>query len=192
MNLLIVGLGTNITLGLITATTSATNGLYTLCNNIAHTTATGANEIKQIIKENDLEIRIKMMQFLLCEIKVSETSPCTLTYCMNSIKSAIQDISNELEKIHYRMQYNNNLWVGSSVRAYGFKNCKLRLKAKIDTLETRYTMLVGILSIENKMYRNPELEQTLSQSVMMTKVVNNQSASQIRQELHKRLEFIND
>lgn len=192
MNLLIASLGANITLGLITATTSATNGLYTLCNNISTTTATGANEIKQIIKERDLEVRIKMMQYLLCEIDINENSPCTLHYCMNSIKSAIKDISNELEKIHYRMQYNNNLWVGGSVRAYGFKNCKLRLKAHIDTLETRYKMLISILSIENKMYRNPELEQTLSQSVMMINEVNNQSASQIRQELHKRLEFIND
>ena len=50
-------------------------------------------------KESDLEVRIKMMQFLLCEIKVNETSPCTLTYCMNSIKSAIKDRKGSLRSV---------------------------------------------------------------------------------------------
>jgi hypothetical protein len=192
MSLMLASIGTNITLGLITATTTATNGLYTLSNNISTSTSTGIDDIKQIIKERDLEARIKMIQFLLCEIQVNNKSPCTLNYCMYSIKNAIKNISNELEKIYYRMQYNNNLWIGSSIRAYGFKNCKLRLKAHIDTLESRYKMLISILSIDNKMYRNPELEHNLSQSIMISNDIDTHSASQIRHELHKRLEYINE
>lgn len=198
MNFIIAGIGTNITLGLISATTNATNNLYTLCTNISETTSTKANDLKHIIKENDLEVRIKIIQYLLCEINVNDNSPCTLNYCIGSIKSAIKDISNELEKIHYRIQYNNNLWFGSSVRAYGFKNCKLRLKSYIDILESRYKMLISILSVENKMYKNPELEDSLSKSVMMTDNtnktdnVNNYNVSKIRNDLYKCLEFINN
>lgn len=188
MNFLIAGIGTNITLGLISATTSATNNLYTLCSNISETTSTKANDIKQIIKEHDLEVRIKMIQFLLYEINVNENSPCTLNYCINSIRCAIKDISTELEKIQFRMQYNNNLWFGSSIRAYGFKNCKLRLKAYIDTLESRYKMLISILSIENKIYKNPELEESLSKSIMMNGNIDTHSIAKIRYDLHKRLD----
>lgn len=186
MNILIAGIGTNITLGLITATMTATNTLYTLCNNISTTTDTSENEIKQIIKQRDLDVRIKMMQFLLCEININKEIPYTLSYCINSIKSSIKDITNELEKINYRIQYNKNLWVGSSVRAYGFKNCKLRLKAYIDILETRYKMLISILSIEHKMYHNPELENNLSKSVMIVDNINTTNASLISKDIQKK------
>ena len=50
MNFLIAGLGANVTLGLISGVTSATNGVYTLANRISLSTSTGANEIKQTIK----------------------------------------------------------------------------------------------------------------------------------------------
>ena len=32
-------------------------------------------------------------------------------------------ISEELIKIHYRLQYNDTIWFGPSVRAYSFHNC---------------------------------------------------------------------
>jgi len=191
MNFIIAGLGTNITLGLISATTNATNNLYTLCNNISESSSNNSNDIKQIIKDNDLEVKIKIIQFILCEININENSSCTLNYCINSVNIAIKYILDELEKINYRIQYNNNLWFGSSVRSYGFKNSKLRLKTYIDTLELRYNMLINILSIENKLYKNSDLVESLSKSIMTTNKIDIQSISKIKNDLHKRLEFVN-
>jgi hypothetical protein len=153
MNYLVAGLGANITVGLISAITATTNSVYTLSTNISKSTSTGSEEIKQIIKETDLETKIKVIQYLLCEINIDEHSPNTIHYCIKSINDAINDILDELEKINYRMQYNNNIWVGASIRSYGFKNCRRRLIAYVKTLENRYTTLMSILSVKDKMYR---------------------------------------
>lgn len=153
MNFLMTGISTNITMALISTITGTTNGIYTLCTNISHSTQTCANEIKQLLKETDLRTRMVIIQQLLHEIKVDKMSPNTLQQCIKSIKDSIKDISDELEKIQYRMQYNESLRIGSSFRSYGFRNCKHRLIAYVKTLDMRYNMLIDILSIQNKMHK---------------------------------------
>jgi hypothetical protein len=192
MNIVLGTVGANLTFGVISGIASATNGVYSLAGNIARSTANGANEVKQIIKESDLEVKVKTVQFLLCEIKIDEMSPYTLLYCVESIKDAIQDIAEELEKIHYRMQYNNNLWIGLSFRAYKFHNCRTRLHAKLKNLESRSRTLIGILAINNKMYKNNELEKVLSRSIQCVDKIEPMVAGKIRDDLQKNLMFINN
>lgn len=173
----------------ITAVTSASNGLFTLIKHVSQSTSTWGDEIKMLIQKSDLEMRIKMIQFILSELKITNNTPTSLYYCINKIYEAIKDISDELSKINYRMQYNDNLWFGSSFRAYGFKNCYTRLETKITTLEKRYSMLIEILSIEKKMYRNKDLENMISESIMF----NNMSADDIkknRDDVHKNLKYL--
>ncbi len=194
MNLIIGAIGTNLTLGLISGIAGTTNGVYTMISNIAKSTANGANEIKQIIKETDLEVKVKTVQFLLCEIEVNNGSSHTLQYCVKSIKDAIKDINDELEKIYYRMQYNDNLWVGSRVRSYKFHNCKARLQAKLCNLESRVNSLIQILGVENKMVKNDTLVEEFVGCLKLDpqeSIAQNKSMSLVRADLHKKLEFIN-
>lgn len=189
MNFLLGALGANLTLGLISGVTSAANGVYTLTSNIISSTATGANEVRQIIKETDLEVKIRTVQFLLCEVKVNSDSPYTLQYCVQCIKDVIKDISDELETIHYRMQYNDNIWLGSTVRAYRFHNCKARLVAHLKTLESRQSNLIEILKVQSSMTKNPELENDVSKSVLVDKF-DAKTVENIRKELQTNLEFM--
>ena len=122
MNYIIGAIGANLTLGLVSGVTSAANGVYTLSSTILQSTSSGAEEVKLIIRETDLEVKIKTTQLILCELKISEQSPNTVRYCVQAIRDAIKEIAEELDQIHYRMQYNSNLWVGSSVRAFKFHN----------------------------------------------------------------------
>ena len=189
MNLIIGAIGTNLTLGLISGIAGTTNGVYTMISNIAKSTATGANDIKQIIKETDLEVKVKTVQLLLSEIEVNPGSSHTLQYCVKSIKDAIKDINDELEKIYYRMQYNDNLWVGSRVRSYKFHNCKARLYAKLKNLESRVISLIQILGVDNKIIKNDAL---IDEFDTLTKIdtLDLQTMSS-QNDLHKKLVFIN-
>lgn len=158
MNFIVGAIGTNLTLGLIQGIAGTTNGIYTMISNIAKSTANGSDEIRRIIKTTDLEVKIKTIQYMLQEIEINEKSPITLQYCIRSIRDAINDISQELEKIHYRMQYNDNIWIGSTFRSYRFHNCSQRLTDKLYNLESRYNTLLGLLPVKEQIHKNDQLE----------------------------------
>jgi len=195
MNFVIGAIGANFTLGLISGVTSAANGVYTLSSTILHSTSSGAEEIKQIIRETDLEVKIKTTQLLLCELKISDKSPNTVKYCVHAIHDAIREIADELDQVYYRMQYNSNLWVGSTVRAFKFHNNKSRLHAKLKNLESRTQTLTSIMNLQPLMYKNNNLDKEMSlmnDSLMQTDEVDPNSTAMVRAELHKKLEFMKE
>ena len=195
MNFVIGAIGANFTLGLISGVTSAANGVYTLSSTILHSTSSGAEEIKQIIRETDLEVKIKTTQLLLCELKISDKSPNTVKYCVHAIHDAIREIADELDQVYYRMQYNSNLWVGSTVRAFKFHNNKSRLHAKLKNLESRTQTLTSIMNLQPLMYKNNNLDKEMSimnDSLLQTDEVDPNSTAMVRAELHKKLEFMKE
>jgi hypothetical protein len=195
MNFVIGAIGANFTLGLISGVTSAANGVYTLSSTILHSTSNGAEEIKQIIRETDLEVKIKTTQLLLCELKISDKSPNTVKYCVHAIHDAIREIADELDQVYYRMQYNSNLWVGSTVRSFKFHNNKSRLHAKLKNLESRTQTLTSIMNLQPLMYKNNNLDKEMSvmnDSLMQTDEVDPSSTAMVRAELHKKLEFMKE
>ncbi len=185
MNFIVGAIGTNLTLGLIQGIAGTTNGIYTMISNIARSTANGSEEIRQIIRTTDLEVKVKTIQYMLQEIKIDENSPHTLQYCIRSIRNAINEISHELEKIHYRMQYNDNLWVGSTFRSYRFHNSRIRLTAKLHNLESRYNTLLGLLPVKEQIHKNDQLDNDLA-IIQPT-----QEVLKTAQNLQKQIELIN-
>jgi len=173
--------GANLTFGLISGATSTASSVCALVSNIRTTTYNGADDVKKIIKDTDVEVRVKTVQLLLQEIQLSDASPVTLHYCIRQINIVIQEIADELEKIYYRMRYNANLWFGQPIRAYKFHNCKTRLAEKLQHLESRYNTLVHILAIEPMMRKNNGLEHVLDASGF---------AVEQRVDLHRKLEYI--
>jgi hypothetical protein len=149
MNYIIAAIGANLTIGLVTGVTAATNGAYTMITNISKSTSTGVKEVKQIIEESDLEVKIKTIQLIINDINVNENTSLALQHCIKSIKDVINDISEELEKINNRIKYNDNLWVGSAIRAYGFHGASKRLNGHIKKLESRYKDLITLITLEN-------------------------------------------
>jgi hypothetical protein len=154
MNFLLGTLGANITLGLISKVTGTINGVFTLSSNILKSNAIGSEEVKQLIKEIDLEVKIKTTQLLLSELKIDDQSPNTVRFCLQSIKDAIKDIADELDTVYFRIQYNNNLLFGSRIRSYKFHNCRERLISKLKILDSRNKTLITVISIQSSMYKN--------------------------------------
>jgi hypothetical protein len=190
MNIIIGTVGAHLTLGLLSSVTSAVNGVFTFCTTISKSASSGAEEVKHIIKETDLEVRVKHAQSLLCELKLDEKSPYTLQQCVQSIYDSIKEISDELDKIHYRMQYNDNLWFGSPVRAYKFHNCRARLDARLKNLDARCKTLVEIIPIQGYLIQNKELDDP-SKYVLQIDQIDPSAAKRTREELHKKLTYIN-
>lgn len=192
MNFIIGAVGANITLGVLQGVTSAASGVYSVSSTIMQSTAIGAEEVKQIIRDTDLEVKIKTAQLMLLELKINEDSPNTIKYCIQSIRDAIKEIGEELDQIHFRMQYNSKLWFGSSVRAYRFHNNKARLQSKLRNLETRTCALASMMQLQHSMYRNTELdtEGKLDGSIVAMGHVDPQIAKMLRSDLHKKVEFL--
>lgn len=194
MNFVIGIIGANLTLGLISGVTGAANSIHTLSSTILRSTESGADEVKQIISETDLETKIKTTQFMLCELRITESSPYTIIYCIQAIKDAIKGVADELDQIYYRMQYNNNIWIGSYVRAFKFHNNKSRLHAKLKNLESRTQALVSVMSIQGMMYKNTALLNELGdldESLQKISHTDAKGTEMIkRTDLHKKLEFM--
>ena len=183
MNFIVGAIGANLTLGLVSGISSLASNLYNLSSAIT-TITNGYDDIKQIIRETDLEIRIKTIQFIICEIKTTKDTPHTLNFCIQEIKNAIKDIGKELEQIQYRINYNNSLLVGATFRKYKFHNNKSRLVSLIKTLDNRYNMLLEILKIENNMFQNKDITNYLKFEKNDEKLIENNVCN--------NLDFLND
>ena len=170
MNFLIGIIGANFTFGLLSGLTTTLTSAYSLTSIIANTTANGIDDIKKTIIDNDIENKLKIIQHLLQEIKINQKTPNTMIECINSIKDVIKELVDELQKINYRMNYNNRVWL-PSMRAYSFKNSNTRLLQHIKKLDSRYIMLLEILRIENMMYKNSDI--VTSKALLLTDVNHN-------------------
>lgn len=167
MNFLIGIIGANFTFGLLSGLTTALNSAYSLTTVIATRTSNGADDIKNTIKDSDIENKLKIIQHLLQEIKINQKTPNTMIECINSINDVIKELTDELQKINYRMNYNDRVWL-PSVRAYSFKNSNMRLLQHIKKLDSRYLMLLEILRIENMMYKNSDINIIITKPLLLT------------------------
>lgn len=194
MNIILGAIGANITLGLISSITSTANGVYTLSSNLSKSSLSGADEVRRIIKETDLEVKIRTTQFFLCELSLPSDTPNTILYCIKSIRDSIQEISDELERIHYRMQYNDNLWIGSYIRAYKFYNCKERILISLTNLESRKEELLKCMRMKHALIKDELLKDELntgSISVNHINIEKMQNGSAYRKSMNDRIEYIN-
>lgn len=154
MNIILSVISANVIVGIISGITTTINGVYTIKDVIKSNTTTGSKEVEQIMKDIDIEVKLKIIQLFLSELKITDSTPNTIVYCMNEIKNIITDIEKELNIINERLQYNRCLWIGSAIRAYKFHNCKTRLENYFKNLDQRYQLLISILSIENQVVKN--------------------------------------
>jgi uncharacterized protein YukE len=184
MNFLIGAIGANLTMGLVTGVSAMATNIYSLTSTISHNISNGEDDIKKLIKEADLDVKIKTILCVLSEIKINISSPYTLHFSVQEIKNAIKDIETELEQIQYRITYNNSLFIGSAFRKYKFHNNYDRLETLIKTLDKRYKMLFDILKIENTMAQNKDITNYLTSSTLDKKLI---SSTDI---IHNSIEFI--
>ncbi len=157
MNIIISVLSANVLIGIISGITTTINGIYTINDVIKNNTSTGAKEVEQIMKEIDIEVKLKIIQLFLNELNITDETSYTIKYCVYEIKKIIGDIDTELNIIRERLKYNNKLWVGASIRSYKFHNCKIRLINHLKNLDQRYQLLVSLLTVESKLIKNDKL-----------------------------------
>jgi hypothetical protein len=189
MNLVVGALGVNLTFGLIKSAVSTTQGIYNFCNKVAKSTSSGADEIKSIITETDLVFKVRHSQMLLCEIKVDKDTPYTIKACIKAIHDGIKNVSDELDQIYYRMQYNDNLWFGSRIRSYKFKNSKKRLIILLNNLDSRREALTELIPIQNSLVQNPKLEDP-SFHILQIEDIDPDVSKKSRDELYKKIDYI--
>lgn len=205
MEYIIASITTNVAISTVSTITSASNGLFTLVSNVSKSTNTGAEEVISLILRRDLEMKVKLIQYVLCELyinhinsdstvtadKVNQNIPYSIQYCAKKIHDAIKDVSDELSQVNYRLQYNSSLWFGSALRSYGFTSCKKRLDYKISILEDRYNMLKELLSFQNKLICNKDISTLVDESMLSIDKMRPEFTKCVTNDIHRKIEYIN-
>jgi hypothetical protein len=148
MEYFITAVTANMTIGLISGMSSTVNSIFSLSSNIAKSKSKDTNEISQLIKITNLELKIKLIKSLLNELNIDHNITNKVNIVVKSIIEAVNDINDEQIKINYRIEYNKKCWVDAS--KYGFNNCYKRLANNIKILDERYKLLIDMLSITQK------------------------------------------
>jgi len=145
MNILIGTIGANLTLGVISGLTTTITSLYTLSSALYRNTSNeNIDDIVDIINKSDIENDINIVKNVIEKIdKHNET----IDLCIKNLNEIMTEIKDELEKIHYRIKYNEKLWIKNSLTKYDFTNSKKRLLGHIDVFNHRYKKLLEILSV---------------------------------------------
>lgn len=162
MNLVIGILGTNIILSTVSSVSCTIDNINNVLSSIRNNTNNGELETINMIEETNLEVKTKLVHLLVCELNIHDYTPYTVKYCIHEINKNLTIIKFELDNINKRVQYNNSLWFGKSVRSYKFHNAKNRLTLYLNNLESLYTKLINILTIEHKLTKNEDTHITRS------------------------------
>ena len=185
-------IGLHFTLEFVKSIASTTNGVYTLAKNISSSTAVGASDIKLTIRDTDLAKKIRRIQIMLTEIKITEETSRTVIGCIEDIRDAIKDISDELVQINERMKYNDSIRIPLPYRSFRFHNNKKRLTSKMIVLESRHRALLEILPISGKLVRNDDQEEVIVLNAEQIKMNDARNVKQIRDNMQKSLEYIEE
>lgn len=161
MNIILGVISANVLINIISGITTTINGIYTIKDVISNTTTIGSKEVEHIMKEIDIEVRLKIIQMFLNELKITNDTPNTIQYCIQEIKNIINEIDKELNIIRERLYYNSKLWIGLSVRSYKFHNCKKRLENNFKKLDQRYQLLISVLSVDKKIIKNNDISNNI-------------------------------
>jgi len=161
MNVILGVISANVLINIISGITTTINGIYTIKDVINTTTTIGSKEVEQIMKEIDIDVKLKIIQMFLNELKITDDTPNTILYCIQEIKKIINNIEKELNVIRERLHYNSKLWVGTSIRSYKFHNCKKRLELYFRNLDQRNQLLISILSVEKKIIKNNDVSNNI-------------------------------
>lgn len=154
MNLLIAGIGANLTFGVLSSFAATTRGVVDMIGTIKQSCGP---DIKKAIDELDLETTLKIIHCLVSEIQIDDRTPETIHVCLKSLMDVVRLIYDELGRINYRLQYNNSLWVGKTFRSYRFINCESRLRTYMIVLENRKKLLIDIINMQDRMVRNQNI-----------------------------------
>ena len=100
--------------------------------------------IEEILESEDVETKVHMISAFL---KRLETTDQSIQEQTKSVEQAIQQVQEEVIKIHSRLQYNQRIWFVSSLRCYKFEHCEDRLLTKLHILESRFHYLLWLLQI---------------------------------------------
>jgi hypothetical protein len=123
-----------------------------------------SKQIEQLIIKSDIKVIIETLELYINEIDTDllHTSK-TLTFSLKNLHDIIDTIKTELERIHYKIQYNKNVYLLYSIRAYGFNSSFERMENYMKTLEIRKNLLFdvikGITSIDT--FDHPKPTSTL-------------------------------
>lgn len=145
MNIIIGTIGANLTLGVITGLTTTITSLYTLSKALYKNSSNDKiDDIIDIITKSDIENDINIVKNL---IETTEKHNDIIDLCIKNLNDVMNQIKDELDKINYRVKYNEKLWIKTSITKYDFTNCKKRLLSYIEVFNHRYKKLLEILSV---------------------------------------------
>ena len=149
-------IGLDLTLKCVSVLTTSAQGIYSLITNIKSTHPLYVEDVSKILKELYLEKYILILESLLKEINIEKHHTKTLALCLESLKTCVLEIENVLGTINNRVIYNKSLWLGKSIRSFGFEDIISSLQLLKKNMDNRTNKLFEVIKINHKL--NPYLD----------------------------------
>jgi len=137
----------------IKTVTMSAQGIYSIVTTLTSPSTTPS--ISYVIKELDLIAEVSVLETLLKEIDLNKHHTETLTLCVKSLEECVLQIEKNLKIVQERSDYNNSLWILTSLRSYGFDDLISTLKLLKLNLSSRKKTLFNVLKINNFLVSKP-------------------------------------
>jgi hypothetical protein len=151
--LIISKMGLDLTLTCLSGISVVSQKIY---SSIA-TIVTNKNEntkIKDFIDGVDILSTIKIIENFIGEIVVDDTTPITVSTCINEIFDILKRIEKEFDEIQNRLIYNSSLKVFKNIRSCKFDNSIGRLLTLKSILDSRINLLFKIIPMRNNLVKH--------------------------------------
>lgn len=143
MNYYLSLLGTTMSLSLVNKMSTTMSNVYTLVCSLSKQ----PSQVTELLHKSDIVNTIKVIEQYVKDLQSSDMFHSrTMTLCLESLNEVILQIKNELDRIQFKMKYNEKIWFLSSVRKYNFRSSCERLADAIDVLNLRRKLLFEITS----------------------------------------------
>ena len=137
----------------IKTVTMSAQGIYGIITTLTSPSTTPS--ISYVIKELDLATEVSVLETLLSEIDLEKHHTETLNKCVKSLEECVLQIEANLKTVQERSDYNNSLWIFTSMRSYGFDDLVSALRLLKCNLSSRKKTLFNVIKINTYLVPKP-------------------------------------
>jgi len=140
------------TVGVLSSIASSASGLSVLTSAIR--TKKESEDIRKLMDDDlFLEVRIKVLDSFISELKnkkINKESYRLISLLLPKINCCFADINKKLERIGWKLRYNEQIYYFYAVRSYSFIEDEIKLKELGDRLSKLEDMFYNILEKEKE------------------------------------------
>ena len=133
----------NLSISLVGMVVSSINTCYSVSKLLSASKVSDVQKITELLQEEDLCNKLMVIKSHLEILQESKSMNAVVISQIQYISEVIKDLTDEQEKIQYRIGYNKSVYL--QVFQYRYGNCYKRMSQHIKKLNQRYDILLKVI-----------------------------------------------